>query len=110
MATNFNFGVCLTPWFEKHDLELSRELDKKQPAVIAPDFQVTKQLVLLGMGIAVLPRYLIEQDLEKGKLIQLLPKLSTLRVGVDCAIQRGKRERLCEVLFLNAMRAPNSMK
>lgn len=102
--------TCFAPWFQKHDLKLSRKLDEKRPAVIVPDFQVTRELVLLGLGIAVIPKHLIEHDLKKGKLVQILPKLPTLRVSVDCATLRGKRERLCEVLFLDAMRNSTLMK
>lgn len=33
-----------------------------------------------------------------------MPKLSPLRVGVDCAILRGRREHLSERLFIEDLR------
>jgi len=102
--------TCLTPWIQKHGPKLVQKLDEKSPIIIVPDFQNTREFVLLGLGIAVIPRYLIGHDLKKGKLVQVLPKLSTLQVSVDCATQRGKRERLCEVLFLEAMRDSSLLK
>lgn len=59
-----------------------------------------KDLILQDLGIGVIPRYLAEEEITAGKLIQVLPKLSTLQVGVDCAIRRGKRRRACEDLFI----------
>jgi len=47
---------------------------------------------------------LIKADLANGKLLQILPKLSALRVGIDCAIIHGRKERLCELYFLEALR------
>lgn len=99
--------TCFTPWFQKHNPKLTQKLDEKRPVIIVPDFQITRKLVLLGQGIAVIPKYLIEDDIKKGKLVQILPKLSTLQVSVDCATLKVKRERLCEVLFLEAMRVLN---
>ena len=46
---------------------------------------------------------IVEEELRSGTVIQVLPELATLRVGVDCAIERSHRERLCEQLFLQAL-------
>ena len=79
-------------------------LDEKKPIIVIPDFRAARELILLGQGIGVIPRYLIENDLANGKIVQLMPKLSPLRVGVDCAILRGRRERLSERLFIEELR------
>lgn len=96
--------TCLTPWIQKHDPLLVQRLDEKKPIIIVPDFRAAKELILLGQGIGVIPRYLIEKDLAKGKMVQVMPKLSPLRVGVDCAILRGRKERLSDQLFIEALR------
>jgi DNA-binding transcriptional LysR family regulator len=66
--------TCFSPWIQKHTPKLSQKLIEKQPVVIVPDFLITRKLVLLGLGIAVMPRYLIQQDLKKGKLMQITTK------------------------------------
>lgn len=94
--------TCLTPWVQKHDSALVQKLDEKTPVIIVPDFNAAKTLILSHQGIGVLPRYLIKNDLANGKIIQILPKLSALRVGLDCAMLRGRKERLCDRLFIDA--------
>lgn len=78
-------------------------LDEKRSVIVIPDFRAARELILLGQGIGVIPRYLIENDLANGRIIQVMPKLSPLRVGVDCAILRGRRECLSEHLFIEAL-------
>lgn len=95
--------TCFTPWIKKHSPKLISKLAEKSPTLIVPDFQAIKELALLDQGIAILPRYLIESELKTGRIIQVFPSLATLRVGVDCATLKGKRERLAETLFLEAL-------
>jgi DNA-binding transcriptional LysR family regulator len=96
--------TCLTPWVQKHAPSLVQKLDEKQPVIIVPDFHAAKALILLSQGIGVLPRYLIEKDLANGKIVQILHKLTALRVRLDCAVKRGRKERLCDRLFIHALR------
>lgn len=96
--------TCLTPWVQKHGPSLVHMLDEKRPIVVIPDFKAAKELILLGQGIGVIPRYLIENDLANGRIVQVMPKLSTLLVKVDCAVLRGRREHLSEHLFIEALR------
>lgn len=96
--------TCLTPWVQKHALSLVQRLDEKKPVIVIPDFMAAKELILLGQGIGVIPRYLIENELASGRIVQLMPKLSPLQVGVDCAILRGRKERLSEHLFIEDLR------
>ena len=96
--------TCLTPWVQAHGPSLVHMLDEKRPIIVIPDFRAARELILLGQGIGVIPRYLIENDLASGRIVQVMPKLSPLRVGVDCAILRGRRERLAERLFIEDLR------
>lgn len=95
--------TCLTPWVQKHEPALVKKLDEKAPVIVVPDFHAAKKLILSNQGIGVLPRYLIEKELISGKLAQILPKLAALRVGLDCAWKRGRRERLSDRLFIEAL-------
>ncbi|MFD0371631.1 LysR family transcriptional regulator [Streptomyces sp. NPDC059071] len=48
--------------------------------VIAPDLRAVKESAASGAGLAVLPRYLCEEDLERGRLVALLdPPVPPLR-------------------------------
>ncbi|MFF6775698.1 LysR family transcriptional regulator [Streptomyces sp. NPDC012637] len=48
--------------------------------VIAPDLRAVKESAASGAGLAVLPRYLCEEDLEHGRLVALLdPPVPPLR-------------------------------
>ncbi len=96
--------TCLTPWVKKHAPFLVEELHEKTPVLTVPNFKSIKELLLLDCGIGVVPKYLVEGELKKRELIQILPELSTLRVGVECAILKRKRERLCDVLFKKEIR------
>jgi len=95
--------TCLSTWLQKNDPGSIQVLDKKNPVIVVPDFKVVRKLILLGLGIGVVPRYLVEGDLKSGELVKLLPKQSVLKVGVDCAVPGGRRERLCETLFIEAI-------
>jgi len=96
--------ICLTPWVARHNDQLIDQLHQRSPVFVAPNFIAVYKLILAGQGIGVVPRYLVERDLKAGRLIQILPKVKTLRVGLDCARERGRRPRPCEELFIQALR------
>lgn len=49
-------------------------------AVVAPDLRAVQQAVVAGAGLAVLPRYLCENALDRGELVALLdPPVPPLR-------------------------------
>lgn len=91
--------TCFTPWVLHHAPDAFQALVAKPPALIVPNFLSMRQLVLAGQAVAVLPRYLIEEELANGKLVQVLPSLTPLRVWVSLAIERSRQMRLCETLF-----------
>ncbi|MBS0654362.1 MAG: LysR family transcriptional regulator [Verrucomicrobia bacterium] len=97
------YFTCFTPWVEYHDAASLPILEKKAAVIAVPDFRAIEQLVLAHQGIAVVPKYLVDKDLARGRLVQVLPKLSALQVWVSCAIERGRQERPCEELFLKTL-------
>ncbi len=97
------YFTCFTPWVAHHDSAALALLEKKSPVIMVPDFRLIRKLVLANQGIAVVPKYLIDDDLEQGRIVQLLPEISPLRVWVSCAIERGRQVRPCEELFLKAV-------
>lgn len=95
--------TCFTPWVSFHKPTLVAMLEKKRPAVSAANFRLIRQLILDNQGLAVLPSYLIEDDLQKGNIVQVLPELLALQVWVNGATLLGRDLRLCEELFLQRM-------
>ena len=64
------------------------------------------QLLLNGNGIAALPKFLIEDDLESGKLVRILPELESMSLGVYAvwpanAPKGGLTSRFVEFLKLS---------
>lgn len=54
-------------------------------AIVANNTEMLRQFALLGMGIAILPSYLINGDLEHGRLVRLLGDFRLPQVEVTIA-------------------------
>ncbi|SDH37258.1 DNA-binding transcriptional regulator, LysR family [Paraburkholderia phenazinium] len=54
-------------------------------AIVANNTEMLRQFALLGMGVAILPSYLIGRDLERGKLVRLLDDYRLPQVEVTIA-------------------------
>jgi len=52
--------------------EKQQEIQVK-PKLLVDDFLILKQMVIEGLGVAIIPDYMCQQDLATGKLIQVLP-------------------------------------
>jgi DNA-binding transcriptional LysR family regulator len=64
--------------FDKEGKSIRIEL---APRLVCQDFNVLRQAVLAGLGIALLPEAVVRADLDSGKLEQVLPAW-TLPLGV----------------------------
>jgi DNA-binding transcriptional LysR family regulator len=95
--------TCLTPWVSRNAPKEARALAQRRPNIVVPDFEAMRELVMAGQGIAVIPHYLVAKELKSGALIQVLPALTTLRAGVDCAVEQGRRRSRCLQLFLKQL-------
>jgi len=58
--------VSLTSKEKQHELSV-------KPRMLVDDFLILKQMVLEGVGLAILPDYMCEHEIEHGKLVQVLP-------------------------------------
>jgi DNA-binding transcriptional LysR family regulator len=54
-------------------------------AIVANNTEMLRQFALLGMGIAILPSYLIGRDLDRGRLVRLLADYRLPQVEVTIA-------------------------
>ena len=56
-------------WFRRMDVKIQHPL----PGTVHDQFTTINQAALHGLGVALLPNYLIEQDLATGKLVAAFP-------------------------------------
>jgi DNA-binding transcriptional LysR family regulator len=54
-------------------------------AIVANNTEMLRQFALLGMGIAILPSYLIGRDLERGRLVRLFSDYRLPQIEVTIA-------------------------
>ena len=54
-------------------------------AIVANNTEMLRQFALLGMGIAILPSYLIEQDIMRGSLVTLLNNYRLPQIDINIA-------------------------
>ena len=46
------------------------------------DFSILKQMVIEGLGVAIIPDYMCQQELKSGNLVQVLPKWGMPNVDI----------------------------
>ncbi|WP_232771175.1 LysR family transcriptional regulator [Colwellia sp. 75C3] len=61
--------------------EKQQEL-KVKPRVLVDDFLILKQMILEGIGIAIIPDYMCEEEVANNKLVQLMPNWGMTDVDV----------------------------
>lgn len=74
------------------------------PHISVSDSTSLRTLVRAGAGIAVLPRYLANEDLSSGRLVELLPELTFANYDVFAAYLRHRGQSANVKVFLNALR------
>lgn len=61
-----NERLLLTSKHKQHEFRVI-------PRMLVDDFLILKQMIVEGLGVAIIPDYMCEQELVSGKLIQVLP-------------------------------------
>lgn len=67
MGSVHSGGGCLIQSGEKQQEILVN------PKLLVDDFLILKQMVIEGLGVAIIPDYMCQKDLANGTLIQVLP-------------------------------------
>lgn len=75
------------------------------PRISVSDSTSLRSLALAGAGLAVLPRYLIEEELAAGELTQVLPDLAFAEYDVYAAYLRHRDELERVKVLLRALQA-----
>lgn len=70
-----NERLLLTSKEKQHELTV-------MPRMLVDDFLILKQMIIDGLGVAIIPDYMCEHELANGKLTQLLPNWGMLDVNV----------------------------
>lgn len=63
--------------FERGDTTVALEV---RPVLTVPDGHMIRGAVRAGVGVGALPPYLIEEDLDRGRLVQVLPEWRSAHV------------------------------
>lgn len=70
-----NGHVFLTSGEQQHEL-------KVMPKMLIDDFSMLKQMTIDGLGVAIIPDYMCQQELINGKLVEVLPTWGVPEVDV----------------------------
>lgn len=73
------------------------------PKITVSDSTALRTLTLEGAGLAVLPLYLVEQDLRTGALVNALPSLKFIEYEVFVAYLRHRKDSEKMKVFLRAL-------
>jgi DNA-binding transcriptional LysR family regulator len=75
------------------------------PLMTVSDMTSLRELVLAGVGVAVLPSYLVAADLAAGNLVEALPGLALRSIDVFVAYPRHRSDLSKVAVLLDALRA-----
>jgi len=90
---------CIGVWLEKNKPQLCGRLQKRRPDVIAEGHIGVKSIIVSGYGLGIVPRYLVEKELQEKSVIPVMPNSKPLRAGIDVALRKKRSDRLVVDLF-----------
>jgi len=89
-------------WANKINKNIMAEQRKIKASVICPDSAMMKALIQKHVGVGLLPKYLVEPELIKGSLVQILPKHATdFSISFDLAVRKTRSKALVKEAFLD---------
>ncbi len=92
--------VCLSAFLNKRSKSLVATLKHRRPNVVVPSLEIAKHVILSGYGIGMLPDFMIEGEVRRGTITNLLPSSKLFHAGLDIAFRTNRTLRLCEKLFI----------
>lgn len=84
-----------------HDAEGGRHEVVVQGSLLTNETAVLRRAVLAGAGIALLPTYLVAEDLRRGDLVPLLPRHEPERFGIYAVYLTRKHQPLALRLLVD---------
>lgn len=92
--------ACFITSYRKNAPTLVPSLMHRRPNIVAPNFEIAKEIITSGYGIGYLPEYLMKNYPVTKKCTRLLTSAKRIFAGVDIAYRTNKTLRLCEKLFI----------
>ena len=77
-------------WLKKNSKNYRSILASKHADYIVEDNECVKRLALLNAGLAMLPEYMIADELRRKKLVKVFPQSQPTLIGVDLALRKKK--------------------
>jgi len=93
----------LRTWVLKNDKKLLKHFENKTAAFSANDDRMIKKLVLSDLGIANMPKTLVEKELSEGITQVLLPGFKNIKAGIDIISMKRKTTSLAVQKFVSSV-------
>lgn len=77
-------------WLGKNDKKLVKRLEVKTASIAANDDRLIKDFVMAGLGMANLPRVLVEKELASKEVIEILPHSKSISAGIDVVTMKDR--------------------
>ena len=77
-------------WLGKNDKKLVKRLEVKSASIAANDDRLVKDFVMAGLGIANLPRVLVEKELASKEVVEILPDSKSISAGIDLVTMKDR--------------------
>ncbi|MBT3982713.1 MAG: LysR family transcriptional regulator [Bacteriovoracaceae bacterium] len=94
----------LAPWLKINSESAYKKLKKESPHLIIQSYEGIKRLVLDGLGLAVLPSYLVKEELQKKKLIRLFENSKKVESPLYLVKKEQRLENKLETLFTDFLK------
>lgn len=92
-----------TDWFECHFPKSVASLHHQTPRISIPSYKVLKQMVMKGLGVAMIPEYLIQEEIQNKLLQRLWPRKKSLTFNLSIVYRKTKLLRNYEEVFIQEM-------
>lgn len=77
-------------WLGKNDKKLVKLLEVKTASISANDDRLIKEFVMSGLGIANVPKMLVEEELANGEVVEILPNAESISAGIDLVTMKDR--------------------
>lgn len=85
--------TCLGYWMVQNIGYIPTAMSHGRPCIVYPDDYAIKELVLEHLGIGMLPYRLVHQEVQQGRLIQLIPDSKNIQILVQAAVVKKRLQK-----------------
>jgi DNA-binding transcriptional LysR family regulator len=96
--------ISLRSWLKVNGQSNPSIIKSKRPAFIIQDQADTKDAVLKGLGMAVLPERLVREGLERGALVEVLRRAKPVEVSFKVALRKRRTPKFIIDSYLAFLR------